>query len=80
MCLLLMLKRCVVLFAAGPKIEFQSFFEPITMWMHNEPEQLYDFIELVTRMGTVMHLSAKHLIYRSKCQGYGLIIIRNTII
>ncbi|CAI5455271.1 unnamed protein product [Caenorhabditis angaria] len=44
-----------------------TFYTPIIMWMHREPEDRYKFHTVMTEYGKMLALTAKHLIYRNEC-------------
>ncbi|PAV74662.1 hypothetical protein WR25_21510 [Diploscapter pachys] len=44
-----------------------TFFTPITMWMHREPEHNAYFFTIMTEYGKMLRLSGKHLIFKTSC-------------
>ncbi|CAD6194339.1 unnamed protein product [Caenorhabditis auriculariae] len=44
-----------------------TFYTPITMWIHREPDTRHNFVTIMTDYGKMLALTAKHLMFRNKC-------------
>ncbi|CAI5455487.1 unnamed protein product [Caenorhabditis angaria] len=44
-----------------------TFFAPIILWIHREPETLHQFITIMTTYGKTLRMTRKHFIFRNKC-------------
>uniref|UniRef100_A0A1I7T5R0 HintN domain-containing protein n=1 Tax=Caenorhabditis tropicalis TaxID=1561998 RepID=A0A1I7T5R0_9PELO len=44
-----------------------TYFTPVTLWIHREPEKVQEFLTIMTEYGKTLRLTARHFMYRNKC-------------
>ncbi|CAB3399949.1 unnamed protein product [Caenorhabditis bovis] len=44
-----------------------TYFTPITLWIHREPETVEKFVTIMTEYGKMLRLTSRHYMYRNKC-------------
>uniref|UniRef100_A0A1I7XC10 HintC domain-containing protein n=1 Tax=Heterorhabditis bacteriophora TaxID=37862 RepID=A0A1I7XC10_HETBA len=49
---------------------YVSYFTPLGLWMHREPDVVMMFVTIMTEYGKMLALTSKHLIFRNKCDEY----------
>ncbi|CAO4384036.1 unnamed protein product [Caenorhabditis nigoni] len=45
----------------------ETYFTPITLWIHREPERVQEFLTIMTEYGKTLRMTARHFMYRNKC-------------
>lgn len=45
----------------------KTYFTPITLWIHREPEKVQEFLTIMTEYGKTLRMTARHFMYRNKC-------------
>ncbi|KAK5975323.1 hypothetical protein GCK32_008533 [Trichostrongylus colubriformis] len=50
--------------------ETVAYFTPMMLWIHREPNVVTKFVTIMTDYGKMLALTARHLIFRNKCDEY----------